>query len=294
MVRRRHVHDITERNGWGEAAATAGQLRVILQGVRTATRCRTDPADCTRQRRGRPRHGFATAEEFLAAPVQAVLARYEMTDEHGLPLVWRGCRDGGRSWENGIPSSSSAFRILASGEERWSLVKARPVFDEHGDVVFAINIFTTYRAQARRGRDLCPARQQEIVAELGRRALHGTPLPELWIRRFAMAPARWASSSARCSSCSPTGDTCCCGPATAGPKDWWGAPRSTPADSQAGFTLRSSDPVIVLDLPSESGSPDRLCSVTTAGERDERGHRQPGGALGRDGGALEATPRLHP
>src|SRR5918912_2114736 len=42
------------------------------------------------------------------------------------------------------------FRAVSTGEERWSVVKATPVFDEQGEVRFAVNIFRdiTERKQA--------------------------------------------------------------------------------------------------------------------------------------------------
>jgi PAS domain S-box-containing protein len=84
--------------------------------------------------------GFPTAEEFLAAPIAEVLARFDVLDEAGEPLPLMELP--GRLALQGIESERTVgYRIRATGELRWSIVRASPVYDEDGSVRFAINVF---------------------------------------------------------------------------------------------------------------------------------------------------------
>lgn len=85
--------------------------------------------------------GFATVEELLAAPTREILGRYEMFDDSGNPFPLD--RLPGRAAIQGRPGPETLlrFRVVATGEERWSLVSATPVLDLHGQPRFAINIF---------------------------------------------------------------------------------------------------------------------------------------------------------
>lgn len=83
--------------------------------------------------------GFSSLREMKKASSQ-ILKKFELRDEHGQPFPQE--RLPGRRALNGelMPEELINFRQLNSGEERWSIVKARPIFDENGKVRFAINI----------------------------------------------------------------------------------------------------------------------------------------------------------
>lgn len=86
--------------------------------------------------------GYASADEFLNTPLEEkVMPRFEMFDEDGLPLSLD--RMPGRLALQGKTSDplTIRFRVLATGEERWSMVRAKPVLNEDGEVVMAVNIF---------------------------------------------------------------------------------------------------------------------------------------------------------
>jgi two-component system, NarL family, sensor histidine kinase UhpB len=69
-----------------------------------------------------------------------VLARYEILDEEGHPFpVDRLPGRRALAGEEGV-EEIIRFRILATGEERWSIVKAMPIFGERGTVLMAVNI----------------------------------------------------------------------------------------------------------------------------------------------------------
>jgi PAS domain S-box-containing protein len=85
--------------------------------------------------------GYGSSEELLAAPLQEIMSRFEVFAEDGRPfplerLPGRLALQGERGKEAVV-----RFRVRASGAERWSVVKATPIFDAHGNVVMAINVF---------------------------------------------------------------------------------------------------------------------------------------------------------
>ena len=84
--------------------------------------------------------GFPTAAEFMATPVQDVLRRFEMFDEHGNPFP--PDRLPGRLALGGIETTEVIrYRHRETGRDRWSIVRATPVFDEKGAIRFAVNAF---------------------------------------------------------------------------------------------------------------------------------------------------------
>jgi PAS domain S-box-containing protein len=82
--------------------------------------------------------GFDTAEELLAAPIPEVLGRFDLLDELRRPLPLDQLP--GRIALGGHPEERTlCYRLRATGEERWSIVRAEPVFAEDGSVRLAIN-----------------------------------------------------------------------------------------------------------------------------------------------------------
>jgi two-component system, NarL family, sensor histidine kinase UhpB len=77
----------------------------------------------------------------VEAPLDELMARFEILDEEGSPFP--ADRLPGRralAGEDG-PEGVLRFRILATDEERWAIVKAMPIFGEQGTVRMAVNIF---------------------------------------------------------------------------------------------------------------------------------------------------------
>ena len=93
--------------------------------------------------------GFATAAELLAAPMEDVMSRFELLDADRRPIDFS--RLPGRRALAGEerPEELICYRILATGEERWSLVRATPVRGEDGHVEFAVNAFQDVTAARR-------------------------------------------------------------------------------------------------------------------------------------------------
>lgn len=86
-------------------------------------------------------NGFASAEEMVRAGPSELLERFEIKDERGLPLSPELLPGRRALAGEETPDVVLRFRIVATGEERWAVVKARPVFDEDGTPVMAINVF---------------------------------------------------------------------------------------------------------------------------------------------------------
>ena len=85
--------------------------------------------------------GYPTAQEMLQAAPQDFLRKFELFDESGSPFPVD--RLPGRLSLRGesSPETLLCFREVATGEERWLVVKARPVFDQEGRIRLAINVF---------------------------------------------------------------------------------------------------------------------------------------------------------
>src|SRR5918998_260586 len=99
--------------------------------------------------------GFDTVDDLLRAPMSEVMSRFELVDENGDPFPAENLP--GRLALQGMysPETVVGFRNLETKEERFSIVKARPVFDEEGRVRLAVNIFQdiTERRRAEEERD---------------------------------------------------------------------------------------------------------------------------------------------
>jgi PAS domain S-box-containing protein len=131
------------------------QLRAILEGVDDGITVQAPDGSLLFANEGAARAiGFDSVAELVATPVTEVMRRFEMLDEEGQPLPLD--RLPGRRALKGERNASEMvrFRVLASGEERWSYVSASPVFDERDRVLFAVNIFqdVTARRRAEEGR----------------------------------------------------------------------------------------------------------------------------------------------
>ena len=111
--------------------------------------------------------GFESAEELITAPVATIMDRYELVDERGdpFPLEALPGRRALAGEEN--PETVVRFRVRATGEERWSSVKATPIRDEDGKVTMAINVIddiTTHKRAEQAQRFL--ARSGEVLASV--------------------------------------------------------------------------------------------------------------------------------
>ena len=93
--------------------------------------------------------GYDSAESLMATPISEVMKNFELVQESGDPFPLELLP--GRQALAGVdePGTVVGFRIVGSGELRWSIVKAKPVFDDDGRVKYAVNIFHDITARKR-------------------------------------------------------------------------------------------------------------------------------------------------
>ena len=85
--------------------------------------------------------GFLSASALLEVTPAEIMSRFELLDVDGQPLSV-GSLPGRAALAGGDPPEMLVrFRLLATGEERFALVRARPVRDATGAVAFAVNVF---------------------------------------------------------------------------------------------------------------------------------------------------------
>ena len=105
--------------------------------------------------------GYPSARELMGAPVREVMAGFEVFDEEGRPLSVEDLP--GRRALAGEEGAEEVvrFRVLATDEERWALVRAAPVFDTRGEVILAVNIFRDITDTRRAEESLRKVREAE-------------------------------------------------------------------------------------------------------------------------------------
>ena len=147
--------------------------------------------------------GFATFDELQSAPATWMRDRFEILDEAGDPMPTEKLP--GRRALAGEAGAEAVvrFRLRATGEERWSAVKATPILDEDGFVTMAINVIediTTHKRAERAQRFLADSSallgaSLELTGRSGRS--RRWRYPRWWTGRPSTCPASWASSWSR-------------------------------------------------------------------------------------------------
>jgi PAS domain S-box-containing protein len=91
--------------------------------------------------------GFNSVEEFKATPTTAIMDRYTFLDEDGQPFPIEKLP--GRLALKGIknpPETILQIEYKDTGKRNWSIVSATPVFDNTGEVQYAVSIFRDFTA----------------------------------------------------------------------------------------------------------------------------------------------------
>jgi PAS domain S-box-containing protein len=157
------ARDVTERKrAEAEIQRSKKQIEIILQGVAESIIAQDTEGRLIYANDMAARTlGFESAEGLRDVPTKEVIKRFEVFDEDGAPfpherLPGRIALKEGRS-----ASAVMRYRYRGTGDERWSNVKATPVFDEEGRVRFAISIFQDI-TERRRAEE-----SQKFLAEAG-------------------------------------------------------------------------------------------------------------------------------
>jgi PAS domain S-box-containing protein len=111
--------------------------------------------------------GFESAEALINAPPATIMGKYELLDERGAPYPLEALP--GRRALGGEDNAETVvrFRVRATGDERWSAVKATPIRDDDGNVTMAINVIediTTHKRAEQAQRFL--ARSADVLASV--------------------------------------------------------------------------------------------------------------------------------
>jgi PAS domain S-box-containing protein len=125
-----------------ELRRSRDQLEIILRGVADGITAQDHSGHLIYANDAAVRVlGYPSAAALLATPEAEVMRQFELLDETGRPFPRELLP--GRLALQGVPEPEAVlrFRHVATGEERWASVKATPVYDERGQVQFAINIF---------------------------------------------------------------------------------------------------------------------------------------------------------
>jgi PAS domain S-box-containing protein len=132
-----------ERKGMEqELQHSRDQLRAILEGVADGITVQDLAGKMVFANDAAARFvGYPSAQALIDAPLAEVLDRFEFRDVQGHPFP--PSEFPGRKVIQGQEASDTTLRIIdkVTGEERWSIFRARPVLDEKGRPRMAINIF---------------------------------------------------------------------------------------------------------------------------------------------------------
>ncbi len=135
--------EIAERErAQAELRSSRDELEVILGGVADGVTAQEPTGVVIYANETAARMvGYPSGQALVEAPLQEVMERFEVFDEEGRPfplekLPGRRALQGDEGAEEIL-----RFRVIETGEERWSLVRAMPVFDAGGRVCMAVNIF---------------------------------------------------------------------------------------------------------------------------------------------------------
>jgi PAS domain S-box-containing protein len=184
--------DGSERESFGEElSASQVQLDIILKGVADGITVQDHTGRLVyANEEAAAMVGYPSAQAFVEAPLEEVMGRFELLDETGKPfplerLPGRLALQGERN-----PEALVRFRVLETSEDRWSIVKARPVFDQQGRVRMAINIFHDITERRRTEKVLeQQARQAAFRVEVSHALSGGGTLREV-LQRSAEAIVR--------------------------------------------------------------------------------------------------------
>lgn len=125
-----------------ELRRSRDELAIILHGIQEGVTVQTrDGKIVYANRSAAAILGFPSAEDVLAAPMADVMRKFVMLDDEGHPLPIEKLP--GRMVLQGAPRASTRvrFRVVETGEERWSIVDATPIHDAAGNIIQTVNIF---------------------------------------------------------------------------------------------------------------------------------------------------------
>jgi PAS domain-containing protein len=85
--------------------------------------------------------GFISVEALTGASMDQILAKFDILDEFGEPFPYGSLPARLALLGMQYPEAILRYRFKDSGKDRWSYVKARPIFNKQGEVESAISLF---------------------------------------------------------------------------------------------------------------------------------------------------------
>jgi PAS domain S-box-containing protein len=112
--------------------------------------------------------GFPDAASLMAAAPGEVVERFELLDDDGNALSLDALPGRAALRGEATPPRTVRFRIRATGEERWSIIRATPLVGPDGQITHAINAFqdVTARVLAEREAREAAARYRSVIESL--------------------------------------------------------------------------------------------------------------------------------
>ena len=126
--------ELAERE-WAQAElrSSRDELEVILGGIADGVTAQDRTGRVIYANEAAARMvGYPSGRAFMEAAPHEMMERFQVLDEEGYPFPLEDLP--GRRALRGQEGAEEVlrFRMLATGEERWALIKALPVFDERG------------------------------------------------------------------------------------------------------------------------------------------------------------------
>ncbi len=151
-----HIGQFIERKrAEAELRRSRDQLEIIFQGVADGITAQDVTGEVIFANEAAARlSGFESPREFVATPMAQVMARFDIRDEFGEPYPLEQMPGRQALKQKRKVERLLRFRLTATGQEEWSVVKSTPVLDEHGEVQYIINIFNSITDRVRRAEEL--------------------------------------------------------------------------------------------------------------------------------------------
>ena len=168
-----------------ELRASRDQLEVVLRGVADGITAQDPTGRLIYANEVAARiAGYPSVQAMVETPDRERMEVLEVTDESGRPFP--PDRLPGRRALQGEEGAEEVlrFRVLATGEERWALLRASPVFDTRGKVSLAVSIFRDITEPRRAEESLRRVREAERTRMA--RDLHDGVLQDLSYTAAAM------------------------------------------------------------------------------------------------------------
>ncbi len=198
--------------------------------------------------------GFPSAQALVQTPGAEIMSKFDILDEsrQALPVDMLPGRRALKGEES--PEMLICWRVKATGDERWSIVKGTAVFGDKGQIQFVINLFLDVTERKLIEETVhVRAQQQALVADFGQRALAGTDLSTLMDEACVLLARALNADLAKVLELLPDRDVLLLRSGVGWNEGFVGhALVSTGPESQAGYILRSKGPVIVEDLRTET------------------------------------------